>query len=175
MSNDAEIDPEMRRWERHPETDAVLRLVLACPPGETVTYEDCGRAAGLPSDSPKLRGIVSRCARWAERRKGFVFEAVANVGRRRRTNSENAVKTGPEHRKKIVRATRTAKRRLLAVNLDELKSDEERAQWNGSMIVASALDHIMSAKTVKKVLVEIDEKARFSLATDGLLERLKKK
>lgn len=174
MSSAPEIAPEMnRRFQRSPETESVLALMKACPGGEAVTYEAASRASRV-SDSKKLRDLVRRCGHIALREFGAVFWSIQNTGVRHLLDSEIATFVGPEHRKRLAKATRKAKRRLLAVKDFKSLTDEQRAQWNTSMVLASVVEHVASAKTAQKVLVEIDDKARFSLATDSLFESFKK-
>jgi hypothetical protein len=161
---------EIQLFQRSPEAEEVMKRLLAMEPGSTAEWSELERAVRL--SRRKVVSLVYRVRQMIEKTRAAAFVTVEGIGVRRLTDAENVEITPKRAARKMRSAARRGKRSLLCVQNIEALSEDERAKFNTGMLIVSVVDHVTSAKSIKRISVEIDEASRFSLATESVIKQL---
>lgn len=124
----------LRKWDAH--TDALVKAMVAVPPGEVFAYTVASLVSGetVTCQHPAMR----RALRVARDSHGAVFVAVSGEGYRRIGNSETATKDASRSILKASRAAKRGLRRLKTAHAASLTT-QERAEYYAKQAILSAI------------------------------------
>jgi len=142
--------------------------------GGVVTYASFSQATGI-EDRDLLQSIIHAARKRVRREPGYVFRAVENVGYQRLSDAEIAEHVGEESRHRLRNMTRKTAEELECVKDFASLTPEQRTKWNASYAVNGLLAHLLTAKQVKSISAGVSSVEQQKLATESLLESLKKR
>lgn len=143
------IEPEPTRalFQRHPDTDALIRFLRTVKVGELVSY--AAMSAAAHRNIQRYRD-VSRSARMTLWSEGIFLLTVTGEGVRRVADADAASAEGLTARKRIRGQARRSVHRLAKVDYRAL-TDAQRLAWNLNSTLLAMHAAIERPKTEKKI------------------------
>ena len=125
-------------FQRHAATEALLKLLLACPEGETVSFEDMCRVTNRDIRGSD-RHLLATARNTALREHGVAFGTVIRKGLRRMQPQE-LLQEGGRQIKRIARAAKRGGRTLDTCDVARLTPDE-RLQHAATRGILAAIEN----------------------------------
>lgn len=150
MMSTRDVHPELKRFDRHPDTDALADRLRAVEPGQFVSYEELASAIdATAADLIAVRGRLASARRIILKERDVVFHTVIRSGLRRATDS-SLVEEAPRATKRVRRMAKKNTRHLSIARGERLTAEELRKR-NVHMMVNSAVVSSTSKASQRKL------------------------
>lgn len=152
-----------------PDIRALVTALTGIPLGGTITYDELSTAIGR--DVTRHRYLVLRAMSVANAESGALFAPVRKVGYRRLPMDE-APSVGQTARRRIRRASRQARKRMLnaAAKANDLPADIAR-KVNAELSALGLIEHLTRDKTAE--LMKAPEPMPLAIATDAVAAQIR--
>jgi hypothetical protein len=139
-----------------PETRLLYQRLMRLDVGETVTYGDLSRVAGVDvrlDGRPRLGSAFRMCAR-----EGHIIKTVWGVGVKRLSDDE-ILDLAPKNIRKMGRLAKRAQREVSHVDYDGL-ADDKKVEFNVTMSQLAVMQMLAKPKVRGQIEAEVTRRAQ---------------